>query len=120
MNTTVRINNLRISTIIGVNQWERENEQELIINISFKYNAEQAVRNDDIKAAIDYSVLQKNITEKVKSSNYQLVETLADILLKFILEDKLIQEAQVRIDKPNGIKSADSVSVEMDESNYQN
>ncbi|MBP7017985.1 dihydroneopterin aldolase [Candidatus Saccharibacteria bacterium] len=117
MNTTVRINNLRISTIIGVNPWERENEQEIIINVSFKYDAQQAVINDDIKAAIDYSVLQKKITEKLKSSNFQLIEALAEMILKFILEDKLIDEAQVRIDKPNGIKSADSVSVELKGSN---
>lgn len=110
---TVRITNLRLRTIIGANDWERHTKQDIVINVTFKYNSTKAQMSDKLKDAADYKTITKNIIRAVESSSDQLIEKLAKTVLDIVLQSKLIKEATVRIDKPQALRFADSVSVEL-------
>jgi D-erythro-7,8-dihydroneopterin triphosphate epimerase len=111
--TTVRITNLRLRAIIGANDWERHTKQDVIINVTFKYDSAKAQQSDNLKDTVDYKTITKNIIQTVEASQYQLIEKLAKVVLTIVLKNKLVKEATVRIDKPQALRFTDSVSVEL-------
>ena len=109
----IRITNLKLRTIIGTNDWERDHKQDVIINVAIHYDALKAARTDSIKDTLDYKTITKKIIKKVESSNFLLLEKLTNSILEIIVENPRAQEASVRIDKPFALRFADSVCVEL-------
>lgn len=109
----IRIINLKLKAIIGVNDWERHTKQKIIINIKIDFNAARAGRSDNIKDTLDYKALTKKIIKAVELSHFFLLEKLAQTILNLVLESPLVKEAYVRVDKPLALRFADSVSVEV-------
>ncbi|HOW36206.1 MAG TPA: dihydroneopterin aldolase [Candidatus Omnitrophota bacterium] len=109
----IRITDLSLYIVVGTNAWERTRKQKVVINVTFEYNALKAIRNDDIKNAVDYKALTKKIIKEASASHFFLLESLADFILKIIMEDRKIKRATVRADKPKALRFAKSVSVEL-------
>ena len=109
----IRITDLLLRTIIGTHDWERKKKQDILINITFEYNCSKASKSDELKEVVDYRTMTKKITEEVEVSQFFLLEKLTDFVLKLVMEDKKIDNATVRIDKPHALRFADSVSVEL-------
>lgn len=110
----IRVKNLRLRAIVGVNPWERTEPQAVIVNLEVEFNGQAAATSDNIEDTIDYRAISKKVIELVEKSNYQLIETLAGHILGSVMEDPRIYRARVEVDKPNAIKSADSTSVELE------
>ena len=83
---TIRITNLKLRTIIGTNDWERECKQDILINIKIGFDATKASKSDNIKDTIDYKLLTKRIIGEIEPSSFFLLEKLA----KHILEIKIL------------------------------
>jgi D-erythro-7,8-dihydroneopterin triphosphate epimerase len=109
----IRITNLKLRTIIGINDWERKKKQDVIINIAIQTDANQASISDNIKDTIDYKLLTKHIIKEVEASKYYLLEKLCRRILEIVLQEKRAYEATVRLDKPGALRFCDSVSVEL-------
>ena len=109
----IRLKNLRLRALIGVNAWERVEPQAVIINVEVEFDATSAILSDNVADTIDYRTLSKNIIDHVEKSQYQLIEALAGNLLKLIMDESKVTRARVEVDKPNAITSADSTSVEV-------
>ena len=110
---TIRITNLKLKTIIGINEWERKLPQEVTVNIQLEVDSRKSEESDDIKDTVDYKDMTKAIIEKVESSQYGLLEKLTKEILNISLGHPLVSEATVRIDKPNALRFSETVSVEM-------
>lgn len=111
---TIRITDLKLQAIIGTNEWERKTPQDIIIiNIIINYNADNAIESDALEDTVDYNLVIKEVIEKVATSNFFLVEKLADVILNIIMENNMVVDACVRIDKPNALKFSKSVSIEL-------
>jgi D-erythro-7,8-dihydroneopterin triphosphate epimerase len=116
----VRISNLKLRTIIGNNDWERDIKQDLVINVTFAYDARKASESDDIKDAVDYKTITKKIIQHVEGSQYHLIEKLAATILKIVMDIPAVQLSTVKIDKPQALRFADSVSIELSDSKKKN
>jgi D-erythro-7,8-dihydroneopterin triphosphate epimerase len=112
---TIHISNLRLRAIIGINDWERTDKQDIIINIHLTYKSAKAEKTDNLKDTVDYKALTKRIIKHVETSQFQLLEKLVKSVLNIILENPLVKSATVRIDKPQALRFADSVAVELTE-----
>lgn len=110
---TIRIENLRLRAIVGINDWERTTPQDVIINIRFTFDARAAAASDAIEDTCDYKTLNKRIITLVEASSDFLVEKLAARLLALVHEDPRVQHAWVRVEKPGALRYADSVSLEL-------
>ncbi len=73
----IRIKNLRLRAIIGTNEWERRQAQEIVLNIELEYDATTAAASDSIAQAVDYKQLKLAIMREVETSQYFLLEKLA-------------------------------------------
>jgi len=110
----VQITDLTLRTIIGTNDWERKTKQDILINVTLEYDSSKSRRSDNLKDAIDYKKLTKRIIRDVENSRFFLLEALAGFVLKIIMEEKRIKRAAVRIDKPQALRFAKSVSVTLE------
>ena len=111
----IRIKNLKLRAVIGINDWERENKQDVIINIKLEFDASAAAKSDDIADTVDYKAIKLNVIELVEKSNYNLLEKLVDEIVHVCLADPRVGRATVRVDKPHALRFADSVSIEIAE-----
>jgi FolB domain-containing protein len=107
----IRIKNLRLRTVIGVFDWEREHQQDVIINIELKFDGSAAAASDALDDTIDYKALKKRIMAEVEQSSYQLLEKLAGRILEIVMDEPRIDAATVEVDKPSALRFTDSVSV---------
>ncbi len=109
----IRIKNLRLQTIIGTNDWERQTKQEVVINLTLDIDNETAVQSDDLADSVNYKDLKLKIKEAVEQANFFLLEKLAGHILDIAMTDKKVARAAVEIDKPKALRFADSVSLEL-------
>lgn len=107
----IRLKNLRLRTIIGINAWEREKQQDVVINAEIHYDGSRCQASDQISDTLDYKAVTKKIIEEVEESQFFLLDALASRVLRIIMEDPMAQKATVEIDKPHALRFADSVSV---------
>jgi D-erythro-7,8-dihydroneopterin triphosphate epimerase len=110
---TIRITDLALRTIIGINEWERHHPQDILINIGMDFDASAAVESDRIEDTVDYKSIKRGIIELVERSQFGLIEKLAHAILELVMSDAKVLAARVRVDKPHALRFADSVSVEM-------
>ena len=110
---TIRITDLKLKAIIGINGWERKTKQTVVINVKLEYDSARAQKSDDIRYAVDYKAITKKIIQKVRQSRFFLLEKLTDSVLRIAMESKAVKKAVVRIDKPRALRFAKSVSVEL-------
>lgn len=109
----VRIENLRLRTIIGTYDHERGEKQDIIANITFKYDSSKPEQTDGLEGAVDYKALIDKIEEETGHAKFYLLEKLCRFILDIIIEDKQITAARVKLDKPDAIRFADCVSLEL-------
>lgn len=111
----IRIKNLVIRTIIGFNPEERDNLQDVILNVEIEVDVANAVMTDRPMDIFDYKLITKKIISFVSESRYNLLEKLTYEVLQMILGDKRVIWAKVEIDKPHALRYSESVSVELEE-----
>ena len=107
----LRIKNLRLRTIIGINDWERVEKQDVVINLELELDGIRAMETDRIEDTVNYKSLTKRVISEVEKSEFYLIEKMAEHILQVVLEDPKIKKATVEVDKPGALRFADSVSV---------
>ena len=112
----VFIKDLMIRGIIGINDWERENKQDILINVTMFADLHKPGYTDDIEDSPNYRTVAKKIISHVEQADRYTVEALANDVAKLCLEDKNVQKVQVRVEKPGAVRYSKSVGVEIERS----
>lgn len=109
----VLIKDLLVRGIIGINDWEREKEQDILINIVMYTDLRRAGQSDSIDDCVNYRTITKKIIAHTVSSKRFTVEALANDLAEICLNEDSVQKARVRVEKPGAVRFAKSVGVEI-------
>ncbi len=112
----VIIKDLLVRGIIGVNDWEREKPQEILINIVLFAELSKAGESDDIEDSVNYRTISKNVQAHAESAKRLTVEALAADLAKICLAEPGVMKVRVRVEKPGAVRFAGSVGVEIERS----
>ena len=107
----INIENLRLRTIIGIYDWEKENKQDVIINVSLEFDGSDAGSSDDIEDTVDYKSITKKIINHVEDGKFNLIEKLVTDIGNIVMEDKRVLASTVTVDKPGALRFTDSVSI---------
>ncbi len=102
--------------IIGVNDWEREKPQDIIINIELYTELRKSAATDSIAECIDYSKVTKKVIHHAETAQRFTVEALAEDLAQICLEDPRVLKTTVRVEKPGAVRFSKSVGVEIERS----
>jgi GTP cyclohydrolase IA len=112
MNTSVMLGAFRESnTYIGINEDEILNKQDVLINLTILYAAQEAVRDNDIDHALNYRTITKAIIAHVEGNRFALLERLTQELLDLVMSNETVLYAEVEVDKPHALRFAESVSI---------
>ena len=110
----VFITNLVARGIIGVNDWEREQPQDILINIVLFTDLHQAGQSDDVNDSVDYRTVAKKVLAHAETARRLTVEALAADLAQLCLEVARVEKVRVRVEKPGAVRFSRSVGVEIE------
>ncbi|MCP4297738.1 MAG: FolB domain-containing protein [Proteobacteria bacterium] len=107
----VNIENIRLRTIIGANEWERNKLQDVIISIQYKFDASAAVISDSIHDTENYKVLTKKIIQHTEASRYELLESLAEGIFEIVTKSDNVTDVKIVVEKPYALRFSDTVKI---------
>lgn len=107
----IKIDNLRLRTVVGIYDWEKKTKQDVIINVEMEFDGSRAIETDDIEHTVDYKTITKKIIAMVEGNQFNLIERIAGEAIKIAMENEKVEKASVRVDKPAALRFTDSVSV---------
>jgi FolB domain-containing protein len=113
MSDRILIRDLLIRGIIGIHDWEREKKQDILINIEMTADCRPAGESDDFEKAVDYRAVAKSVIALVESSQFYLVEKMAEEIAKICLANPRVESTTVRVEKPGAVRFSRSVGIEV-------
>ena len=107
----VYIRDLKIETVIGVNDWEREVRQTVSLDLEMATDIQGAADTDDIADTIDYKAVAKRLIDFVEGTDFQLVESIAERVAGIVREEFGVSWVRLRVSKPGAGTGARDVGV---------
>jgi len=110
---TIFIKDFIIHEIIGIHDYEKAKKQKIKFNIVIDVNQNTLPNEKDLRSIINYENITKQLESLVKNKKYNFLESLAEDSFVEIFEDNRINSVTIKIEKPEAIKNAESVGVEV-------
>jgi 7,8-dihydroneopterin aldolase/epimerase/oxygenase len=99
---------------IGVHDFEKKGEQRVVIHVDLYIPLAQSTpQADQLAEVVDYDFIRRSIAERVARGHIHLQETLADDLLRLMLQHPQVRAARVSTEKPDVYPDCDAVGVEV-------
>lgn len=111
---TLFLEGLRVESIIGVFDWEREVEQELRFDVQLQIDMSAAAQTDDVQHALSYVDVAEEITRVTRATAAKLLEHLAAEVAAALFRKWPIAALKLRITKPTAVAAATGVGVEIE------
>jgi FolB domain-containing protein len=108
------IRDLLLRGIIGINEWEREKKQDILINVEVSVDARLSGLTDEMSDSLNYRTITKDIIEYVESSRHFLVEALATEIARIVVIRHGAERVKIRVEKPGALRFAGSVGIEIE------
>jgi len=110
----VFVRDLELNANIGVYHREKGQLQPVRINVDLTVEEADGDLDDKLSNVVDYGAVVEGIKQILAGGHLNLVETLAEKVAAFCLEDSRVKVARVRIEKLKIIAEAQSVGVEIE------
>lgn len=107
------IRDLRVDTVIGIYDWEREIRQTVALDLEIDFDIRAAAAGDDYTKTLDYKAVGKRVIHFVESAEFFLVETLAERIATLILDEFAVGRVTLRLDKLGALRGAEGVGVKI-------
>ena len=105
------ITDLQFRCIVGVNEDERHEKQDVVAQITLDVDLRQAGQSDAIEDTVDYKAIRKAILAMAEQSQFQLVEALAESMAAICLKNSRVNRVMVEVQKPGALRFARTVGV---------
>lgn len=109
----IHIRDLLLRCVLGVYEREREDRQDVQLNITLYADLKSACRKDSIEETVDYKAIKQQVMALVEGSSFRLVEGLAQAVADKCLEHPRVERVKVVVDKPGALRFARSAAVEI-------
>lgn len=109
----IHIRDLLLQCIIGVNETERRHKQDVVVNVTLHADLRAACKSDDFADTVDYKAVKQSIVDLVQTSEFYLVEALAEAIAHACLGFEGIEQVDVLVEKPGALRFARTVGVEI-------
>lgn len=107
------IKDLRVSTIIGIHPWEREEKQNVVVSVDAYGDAGVPADASEHHSAARFRRIEKLIFDTVGESQYLTIEALVASVAETCLEHLDIARVRVRVEKPSALAFASAAAVEI-------
>ncbi len=107
----IKIKDLKLKTIIGIYDWEKNFEREILINLEIDVGDSKSLYSDSIDDTVDYEIIYNQIKNLVSTKRFKLIEKLAQEIIDLIMLDLRILKIKIEIDKMHIFKEARSCAI---------
>ena len=107
----VFIQGLKVETVIGIYDWEREIRQVVIVDLEMGTDIRQAASTEDIESTLNYKSVSDRLIDFIRQSQFLLVETMAEEIAALVMAEFSVPWVKVTVGKPDAILEAKSVGV---------
>ena len=107
----VYIKELEVETVIGIFDWERKIKQVVSLDLDMQSDIAVAASTDAIDEALDYKAVSKRLIAFIESSEFQLIETMAEKIAAIVIDEFAVPWLRLRLSKPGAIKGSKDVGV---------
>ena len=106
---TVKINKLKIDTVIGICEDELVTPQPLVITLEMGIPRPIACESDDIRQTVDYGSVRKTVIDFATNNKYKLLESFTDHLSQILLDKFNLSVIRLEVEKPQKFPDLESV-----------
>jgi dihydroneopterin aldolase/D-erythro-7,8-dihydroneopterin triphosphate epimerase len=110
---TIHIKGLLVRCILGTDEDERREKQDVLLHLHLSADLAKAVQSDSLQESVDYRSVKKQVLAEVELTDYHLLETLAERVAAICLSFSGVLEVRVEAEKPGALRFARSVGVEI-------
>ena len=110
----VFVRDLVLEAEIGVHAHEKNRRQRIRLNVEAHAEDDMAQLNDQLENVVCYEDIVKGIKTILDNGHINLVESLAEAIAAFILDDPRVLKVTVGVEKLDAIPEAASVGVEIE------
>lgn len=107
----VFLRGLRIETVIGIYDWEKEIKQPVILDLEMGTDVARAAASDRIQDALDYKAVSKRLKQFVGEGKFELVETLAERCADILRNEFDVGWIRLSVNKIGAVSDATDVGV---------
>ena len=107
----VYIKELEVETVIGIFDWERKIKQIVSLDLEMRCDVRAAAKTDHIDQAVDYKAIAKRLIAFIETSEFQLIETMAERIAEIILNEFKVEWLRLRLSKPGAVRGSKDVGV---------
>jgi D-erythro-7,8-dihydroneopterin triphosphate epimerase len=105
------IKDLLVRTVLGIDEEERRDKQDVLVSVTLETETYAAGRSDDIEDSVNYRTVSKHILALAEESKFHLVERFAEKIAAICLEEPRVRRVRVTVEKPGALRFARSVGV---------
>lgn len=107
----VYIRDLKIETIIGIYDWEREVKQTVSLDLEMATDIRRAAATDNIEDTLNYKAVAKRLIAFISESEFLLVETMAEQCAQIVMHEFNVPWLKLRLSKPGAVRGSQDVGV---------
>jgi FolB domain-containing protein len=111
------ITDLLIRGVIGISEREREQPQDILVNITIFTDIKTAGKSDNVEDSVNYRTVAKKVLSHVEKVQRYTVEALATDIAGLVLAEPNVTKVRVKVEKPGAVRFSRSVGVEIERSN---
>jgi dihydroneopterin aldolase len=98
---SITLTGLRVRAHHGVYEFERENGQDFLVDVTVGVDLQPAAASDDVAQTIHYGELAERIAAAVASDPVDLLETVAERVADLVLSYPAAHSVRVTVHKPD-------------------
>ncbi len=112
MDDHIYIEGLQVDCLIGLADWERLVKQAVLLDLKLGLDIAAMAAKDRVDTGdLNTRALSKRLQEFVGSSEFQLIETLAEKVAGLVLAEFPVRWVELRLSKPGALRGAANVGV---------
>ena len=108
---TIFLKDLRVQTIVGVWDWERQMPQTVSIDLEMAADIGSAADTDELEDTLNYKGVAERVVSLVEESRFKLVETMAERIAETIMTEFSVPWVRVSVHKPWAVTGARDVGI---------
>ena len=107
---------LEVEAVIGIWEWERRIKQIVSIDLEMAAEVRRAAETDNIEGTLNYRDVAKRLISFVGSSEFQLVESLAEAIARIIVTEFGVPWVKASVTKPGAVEGSKEVGAMIERS----
>ena len=112
---TIMIEGLKVDTVIGCFDWERQILQPLMLDLTINTSLEQASNSDKLHDTLNYAEICEIAAKTIQQAKPELIEYAAKLVLEALFATfPAIESIMITIRKPAIIPQAQSVGIRLE------